>query len=121
MSSISASLPPNLFKARLRDRQFQVALWSGLCSNIASDIIAGAGFAWIVIDTEHAPNDLPGLLLQLQGMSNGTAEPVVRCAWNDAVLIKRILDIDGRSIHSFKMPKRREKRSRPLASGRSGS
>jgi 4-hydroxy-2-oxoheptanedioate aldolase len=69
-----------------------------LCSNIGAEIIAGAGFDWIVIDIEHAPNDIPGVLIQLQAMGRGTAEPVVRCTWNDAVLIKRILDIGGRSI-----------------------
>lgn len=93
-----ASLPRNLFKTALRAGQQQIGLWSGLCSNIASEIIAGAGFDWIVIDTEHAPNEVPGILSQLQAMSNGTAEPVVRCAWNDAVLIKRILDVGARSL-----------------------
>src|SRR5579862_6245993 len=92
------SLAPNLFKAALRGGKKQIGLWSGLCSNIASEIVAGAGFDWIVIDTEHAPNDISSVLAQLQAMSNGTAEPVVRCAWNDAVLIKRILDIGGRSL-----------------------
>ena len=98
MSCAPASLPPNLFKAALRGGQRQIGLWSALCSNIASEIIAGAGFDWIVVDTEHAPNEIPGLLSQLQAMSNGTAEPVVRCAWNDAVLIKRILDVGARSL-----------------------
>ena len=98
MSYAYASLPRNLFKTALRNGQQQIGLWSGLCSNIASEIIAGAGFDWVVIDTEHAPNEVPGLLSQLQAMSNGTAEPVVRCAWNDAVLIKRILDVGARSL-----------------------
>jgi 4-hydroxy-2-oxoheptanedioate aldolase len=98
MAYAPASLPPNLFKAALGAGQPQIGLWSALCSNIASEIIAGAGFDWIVIDTEHAPNEIPGLLSQLQAMSNGTAEPVVRCAWNDAVLIKRILDVGARSL-----------------------
>jgi 2-keto-3-deoxy-L-rhamnonate aldolase RhmA len=98
MSFPSASLPRNRFKAALRAGQRQIGLWSGLCSNIASEIIAGAGFDWVVIDTEHAPNEVPGLLSQLQAMTNGTAEPVVRCAWNDAVLIKRILDVGARSL-----------------------
>ena len=98
MSHAPPSLPPNMFKAALRDGQRQIGLWSALCSNIASEIIAGAGFDWIVIDTEHAPNEVPGLLYQLQAMSTGTAEPVVRCAWNDAVLIKRILDVGARSL-----------------------
>jgi 4-hydroxy-2-oxoheptanedioate aldolase len=87
-----------MFKAALLDGQPQIGLWSALCSNIVSEIIAGAGFDWIVIDIEHAPNEIPGLLSQLQAMSRGTAEPVVRCAWNDAVLIKRILDVGARSL-----------------------
>ena len=98
MSYIADSLRPNLFKAALREGQPQIGLWSSLCSNIAAEIIGGAGFDWIVLDGEHAPNEIPGLLSQLQAMSGGTAEPVVRAAWNDAVMIKRILDVGGRSI-----------------------
>lgn len=98
MSDKSAVLAPNAFKAALRDRKRQIGLWSAICSNIAAEIIAGAGFDWIVIDTEHAPNEVPGVLSQLQAMGSGTAEPVVRCAWNDVVLMKRLLDVGGRSL-----------------------
>ena len=98
MSHKSAVLAPNAFKAALLDGKRQIGLWSALCSNIAAEIIAGSGFDWIVIDTEHAPNEVPGVLAQLQAMAKGTAEPVVRCAWNDAVLIKRVLDVGGRSL-----------------------
>lgn len=92
------NLPPNRFKAALRDGRQQIGLWSSLCNNIAAEILAGSGFDWVVLDTEHAPNEIPGLLSQMQAMVYGTAEPVVRCAWNDAVLLKRILDIGGRSV-----------------------
>jgi 4-hydroxy-2-oxoheptanedioate aldolase len=91
-------LSPNAFKAALSDGRPQIGFWSSLCSNIVAEILAGAGFDWILIDTEHGPNELPGVLSQLQAMTEGTAEPVVRCAWNDAVLIKRLLDIGARSL-----------------------
>ena len=91
-------LPPNRFKAGLREGRPQIGLWSALCSNIVAEILAGAGFDWILIDTEHGPNELPGVLSQLQAMEAGTAEPVVRVAWNDAVLIKRVLDVGARSL-----------------------
>ena len=97
-SDNSGFATPNVFKAALADRRPQFGLWSALCSNIVAEILAGAGLDWIVIDTEHAPNEIPGVLSQLQAMAVGTAEPVVRCAWNDVVLIKRILDIGARSI-----------------------
>jgi 4-hydroxy-2-oxoheptanedioate aldolase len=92
------TLPANVFKQALRDGRRQIGLWSGLGSGIAAEIVAQAGFDWIVLDTEHAPNEVPGLLAQLQAMATGTAEPVVRCAWNDPVLIKRILDVGVRSL-----------------------
>src|SRR5260370_8572339 len=98
MSDKSAVLAPNAFEAALLDGKRQIGLWSALCSNIAAEIIGGSGFDWIVIDTEHAPNEVPGVLSQLQAMVRGTAEPVVRCAWNDVVLIKRVLDVGARSL-----------------------
>ena len=92
------SLPPNTFKAAISAGKQQVGLWSSLCSNIGAEIIAGSGFDWIVLDTEHAPNELPGLLIQLQAMATSATEPVVRVAWNDSVIIKRVLDIGGRTL-----------------------
>jgi 4-hydroxy-2-oxoheptanedioate aldolase len=98
LMSHPVALPPNRFNTALRDGRRQIGVWSGLCSNIASEIVAGAGFDWIAIDTEHAPDEIPGLLSQLHAMSNGTAEPVERCGWNDAVFIKRVLDVGARSL-----------------------
>jgi 4-hydroxy-2-oxoheptanedioate aldolase len=92
------SLPRNAFKQALSGFQRQIGLWSGLCNSISAEIIAGAGFDWIVIDGEHAPNDIPSLLTQLQAMRGGTAEPVFRVPWNDPVIIKRALDVGARSL-----------------------
>jgi 4-hydroxy-2-oxoheptanedioate aldolase len=88
----------NRFKQALGQRELQVGLWSTLCSNLVAEILSGAGFDWILLDMEHSPNELPDLVCQLQAMHSGTAAPVVRAAWNDAVLIKRILDIGAQSI-----------------------
>jgi len=98
MISNSMFLAPNAFKAALASGLPQVGIWTSLCSNIVAEILAGSGFDWILIDTEHAPNEVPGVLSQLQAMAAGTAEPVVRCAWNDPVMVKRILDIGARSL-----------------------
>lgn len=89
---------PNQFKTELQNGRRQIGLWSSLASNVAAEIISLAGFDWILVDTEHAPNEIPGVLAQLQAMSAQPVEPVVRCAWNDAVLIKRLLDIGARSL-----------------------
>jgi 4-hydroxy-2-oxoheptanedioate aldolase len=88
----------NPFKQALQQQRRQIGLWSSLCSNLVAEVIAHSGFDWIVLDTEHSPNELPDLVSQLQAMGLGTAAPVVRAAWNDTVLIKRILDVGAQSI-----------------------
>jgi len=88
----------NAFKHALAKGQLQIGLWSSLASNIAAEIISDSGFDWILLDTEHSPNEIPGLLSQLQAVQRGTATPIVRAAWNDAVLFKRILDIGAQSL-----------------------
>ncbi|MGZ9104540.1 MAG: aldolase/citrate lyase family protein [Rhodoplanes sp.] len=94
-------LPRNPFKQALAEGRLQIGLWSALASHIVADIIADAGFDWILLDTEHAPNEIAGLLPQLQAMSRGTATPIVRPAWNDTVLIKRIMDL---GVHTLLVP-----------------
>jgi 4-hydroxy-2-oxoheptanedioate aldolase len=82
----------NAFKQALAAGRRQIGLWSSLAGTISTEIIAHSGFDWIVIDMEHAPNDLPQVVAQLQAMARGTATPVVRPPWNDFVTIKRVLD-----------------------------
>ena len=97
----SAQLPPNSFKQAVISGRAQIGLWCSLCSNIVSEVLAGAGFDWILIDTEHAPNELSSVFGQLQSLTGGTASPVVRPAWNDAVLMKRLLDV---GVQNFLVP-----------------
>jgi 4-hydroxy-2-oxoheptanedioate aldolase len=91
-------MTPNKFKQAVLARRPQIGLWCSLASNIVGELIAGSGFDWILIDTEHAPNEVPIVLSQLQAVVGGTAEPVVRPAWNDTVLIKRLLDIGAQNL-----------------------
>lgn len=98
---MNAQLSPNTFRQAIREGRTQIGLWCSLCSNVAAEVIADAGFDWILVDTEHAPNELPMVLGQLQALIGGTAAPVVRPAWNDMVLIKRLLDI---GVQNFLVP-----------------
>lgn len=95
------ALPVNRFKKELQARRPQIGLWSSLWSNVSVEIIAGSGFDWILLDTEHVPNEAFLVLSQLQAAAGGTAAPVVRVAWNDAVLIKKQLDI---GVQNFLVP-----------------
>lgn len=91
-------LQRNEFKHAIAAGKLQIGLWNSLCSNIVTEIVSYSGFDWLLLDTEHSPNELPDLLSQLQSVANGTATPIVRPAWNDIVLIKRILDVGAQAI-----------------------
>jgi len=91
-------LPVYNFKRALKDKKPQIGMCSSLSSHIVDEILAHAGFDWVLLDTEHSPNELPMVQSQLQAMTGGTATPVVRPAWNDMVLVKRFLDIGAQSL-----------------------
>ncbi len=91
-------LPQNPFKRALRAARAQIGLWSSLSSNYTVEVIAGAGFDWILLDTEHSPSELENLLTQLQAAAPYATHPVVRVAWNDMVTIKRVLDVGAQSL-----------------------
>jgi 4-hydroxy-2-oxoheptanedioate aldolase len=58
--------PVNPFKQALREKRLQIGLWVGLADHYATEICAGAGFDWLLLDGEHSPNDLRTLLQQAQ-------------------------------------------------------
>jgi len=90
--------PINRFKQGLREGRQLVGLWSSLSSAAATEILCDSGFDWILIDTEHAPNETPMVADQLRAASMGSASPVVRPAWNDLVILKRLLDVGVQTL-----------------------
>src|SRR5256886_2762733 len=91
-------LPRNAFKHALKAGKPQIGLWSSLSSNYSVEVIAGAGFDWLLLDMEHSPNDLESLLAQLQAAAPYDTHPVLRVPWNDMVTIKRVLDVGAQSL-----------------------
>ncbi len=92
-------LPINTFKRALKAGRQQIGLWCSLPSHVTVEALAGAGFDWLLLDTEHAANELPMVYSQLQAAaSGGAAHPAVRLPWNDAVMIKRYLDAGAQTL-----------------------
>ena len=91
-------LPVNTFKHALKAGKPQIGIWSSLSSHIVAEILSHSGIDWVLLDTEHSPNELPMVQQQLHAMQAGTAHPVVRVPWNDMVMIKRYLDIGPQSL-----------------------
>ena len=92
-------LPVNWFKRALADSRPQIGFWCTLPGGSVAELLAGAGFDWLLFDTEHSPADPITVLEQLQAAAPYAATTaVVRAAWNDTVLIKRFLDIGVQSL-----------------------
>ncbi|GKX35510.1 MAG: 2,4-dihydroxyhept-2-ene-1,7-dioic acid aldolase [Rhizobiaceae bacterium MnEN-MB40S] len=91
-------LPKNTFKHAIAAGKQQIGLWCTLPSAYTAEALATCGFDWILFDTEHSPADPITVLDQLQAVAPYPVSPLVRVASNDAVLIKRVLDIGAQSL-----------------------
>jgi len=96
--------PLNTFKKAMHGGQAQIGLWVGLADGYAAEILAGVGYDWLLLDGEHAPNDVRSVLAQLQAMSSAWAalphrtQPVVRLPVGETSLIKQYLDIGAQTL-----------------------
>jgi 4-hydroxy-2-oxoheptanedioate aldolase len=81
----------NRFKQSLGRRQM-LGMFSTIGSPILTEVFAGCGFDWLLIDTEHSPSELPDVIAQLHAMQGSEVSAIVRPAWSDMVLVKRLLD-----------------------------
>ncbi len=88
----------NPFKTALTERRAQVGLWLSMASPYLSEVAATANFDWLLIDGEHAPNDLQSTLQQLQAVAAYRAQPVVRAVCGDVALVKQLLDIGAQNL-----------------------
>lgn len=110
-------LPSNRFLAAIRGGQPQIGLWLSLASGYATEAVASAGFDWLLIDTEHSPNDLTSVMTQLQILAAHPSTPIVRPDWNNPVLVKRLLDIGAPGL-LFPMVQNPDEAARAVASTR---
>ncbi len=91
-------MPVNRFKRAISSNTLQLGIWSSLADSISVEILANTGIDWILLDTEHAPNELPMVFRQLQAIDSGSAHAIVRPPWNDMVMIKRFLDAGAQTL-----------------------
>ena len=83
---------PNRFRQGLLDRRRQIGCWCSLANPSTTEVLGLAGFDWLLLDGEHAPNDVTTFVPQLLALKDSPSAPVVRPPWNDTVIIKRLLD-----------------------------
>jgi 4-hydroxy-2-oxoheptanedioate aldolase len=91
-------LPVNQFKRAIAAGRPQIGLWCSFPTPYTVEVLCRSGFAWLLLDMEHSPNDMGTLHSQLMATAGGTATPIVRAPWNDMVLIKRCLDVGAQTL-----------------------
>lgn len=91
-------LPKNTFKAALKEGRHQAGLWCSIPDPAVIEAMAGAGYDWIMIDTEHSPVEPAQGLALLQAASAYPVATVVRPVVNDTALIKRWLDMGAQTL-----------------------
>jgi 4-hydroxy-2-oxoheptanedioate aldolase len=92
------SAPVNTFKAALKDGKTQIGCWMGFADGYAADIMGTAGFDWLVIDGEHAPNDIRSISDQLIALEPSPSHPVVRVPIGETWMIKQVLDVGAQTV-----------------------
>ena len=85
--------PTNPFTQAIKRGETQIGLWVSLMDGFSAEIIAQAGFDWVCLDMEHSPSDLSKVMQQLQVFEASPTTALVRPDWNDAVKVKRLLDL----------------------------
>ena len=85
-------------KNRLESRENTTGSWITIGSPVVAEIMAQAGFDWLVVDMEHSAItlDLAQSLIQVIGLCSVT--PLVRVGHNQPNLIKRVMDAGAHGV-----------------------
>ncbi len=92
--------PPNRLKRLCAGRQTALGYWVSTNSLMVTEIAAGAGWDWLLLDTEHSLYDVETVERHVLAAhhANTATELVVRIPSIDPVLVKRLLEAGVRSF-----------------------
>lgn len=91
-------LPKNHFKAALKAGHRQIGFWVSIPDSGVVEMLAGCGFDWLLLDTEHSPMDAVSTMPLMQAAAPYPVSTVLRPGWNDPVEIKKMLDSGAQTL-----------------------
>ena len=91
-------LPVNQFKKAIQQRRMIYGTWLVSGSPAAAEALGSAGYDFLVVDTEHTPIETTQAAEIMRTIAGTGASSVVRPAWNDMVLVKRMLDSGAQTL-----------------------
>ena len=85
-------------KRRLANNELTIGSWVTLGHPSIAEIMAAAGFDWLVIDAEHSALDLADIQSLILAMDGKDCPAIVRLTSNDPNQIKSVLDAGATGI-----------------------
>lgn len=79
-------------KRKLRAGETSIGSWMSMAHASIAEILASAGYDWVVVETEHTAIDVSEVLRLIIAIEGAGAVPLVRLAWNDPIQAKAVLD-----------------------------
>ena len=86
------------FNGKLEAGEVCVGTWVSFTDPTSTEILCGSGFDFLIVDAEHGPHDLETVQMHMMATKGTNTTPIVRVAWNDQVLIKRLLDVGAAGV-----------------------
>lgn len=88
----------NILKSRIRNGETLVGTFLTLGDPMATEIVAKAGFDWVLIDLEHGIGSERDVLHQMQALSSTNVSAVVRVEGIQRQRIHKVLDLGVQGI-----------------------
>jgi 2-dehydro-3-deoxyglucarate aldolase len=85
-------------KNSLHESKFTVGSWITLAHPAIAEIMASAGFDWLVVDLEHSVITIREAEELIRVIDLANSVPLVRLSSNDATQIKRVMDAGASGI-----------------------
>lgn len=85
-------MPKNELKRRLKAGEATIGSWLSVAHPTIAEVMGQAGFDWLIVDMEHGILGIEAVHLLVLTLAGTPASSLVRVPWNDAVVIKQVLE-----------------------------
>jgi 2-dehydro-3-deoxyglucarate aldolase/4-hydroxy-2-oxoheptanedioate aldolase len=88
----------NKLKQKIKNHEKTIGTLISMSDPIVTEITGQAGYDFLWLDTEHGPIDYYNLEVLLMACTAAGVDAMVRVPWNDAVMVKRVLDLGPQAV-----------------------
>jgi len=85
-------------KQKLKNNELTIGSWIMMADSMSVEVMALAGFEWLVVDIEHTPIDMETVKTLIITIQANDMKALVRVSKNEEVVIKKVLDMGADGI-----------------------